>query len=59
MKSLATAALALAWIVCAGLAAETAGNDGRTWPTRAIVSVAGNKVSFPVGSQVLCLEGQE
>jgi len=28
-------------------------------PARAIVSVAGNKVFFPVGSQVLCLEGQE
>ncbi|MBI5388045.1 MAG: PQQ-like beta-propeller repeat protein [Verrucomicrobia bacterium] len=27
-------------------------------PARAIVSVAGNKVFFPVGSQVICLEGQ-
>jgi hypothetical protein len=27
-------------------------------PARAIVSVAGNKVFFPVGSQVLCLEGR-
>lgn len=27
-------------------------------PARAIVSVAGNKVFFPVGSQVLCLEGK-
>lgn len=27
-------------------------------PARAIVSVAGNRVYFPVGSQVLCLEGQ-
>ena len=27
-------------------------------PARAVVSVAGNKVFFPVGSQVLCLEGQ-
>jgi hypothetical protein len=26
-------------------------------PARAIVSVAGNKVYFPVGSQVICLEG--
>ena len=25
----------------------------------AIVSVAGNKVYFPVGSQVICLEGKE
>lgn len=28
-------------------------------PARAIVSVAGNRVYFPVGSQVLCLEGAE
>ncbi|MBE0545942.1 MAG: PQQ-like beta-propeller repeat protein [Verrucomicrobia bacterium] len=28
-------------------------------PARAIVSVIGNKVYFPVGSQVLCLEGGE
>jgi len=27
-------------------------------PARAIVSVAGNKVYFPVGSQVICLEGK-
>lgn len=27
-------------------------------PARAIMSVAGNRVYFPVGSQVLCLEGQ-
>ncbi len=27
-------------------------------PARAVVSVAGNRVYFPVGSQVLCLEGQ-
>jgi hypothetical protein len=27
-------------------------------PARAIVSVAGNKVFFPVGSQVICLEGR-
>jgi hypothetical protein len=27
-------------------------------PARAIVSVAGNRVYFPVGSQVICLEGQ-
>ena len=26
-------------------------------PARAIVSGAGNKVYFPVGSQVICLEG--
>jgi hypothetical protein len=26
-------------------------------PARAIVSVIGNRVYFPVGSQVLCLEG--
>jgi hypothetical protein len=28
-------------------------------PARAIVSVAGHRVYFPVGSQVLCLEGAE
>jgi outer membrane protein assembly factor BamB len=28
-------------------------------PARAIVSVVGNKVYFPVGSQVLCLEGMK
>lgn len=28
-------------------------------PARAIISVAGNKVYFPVGSQVICLEGAE
>lgn len=28
-------------------------------PARAIVSVAGNRVYFPVGSQVICLEGKE
>ncbi|HOX01274.1 MAG TPA: PQQ-like beta-propeller repeat protein [Candidatus Paceibacterota bacterium] len=28
-------------------------------PARAMVSVAGRRVLFPVGSQVLCLEGQE
>lgn len=27
-------------------------------PARAIVSVAGNRVYYPVGSQVICLEGQ-
>ena len=27
-------------------------------PARAIVSVVGNKIYFPVGSQVICLEGK-
>jgi hypothetical protein len=60
MKPLATAAIALAWIACATLAAETARNDGRDWPTlHGELQRSGGYPEFPVGSQVLCLEGQE
>jgi len=60
MKPIATAAIALAWIAGATLAAETARNDGRDWPTlHGDLQRSGFYPKFPGGSQVLCLEGQE
>ena len=60
MKPLATAAIAPAWIAGATLAAETARNDGRGWPTlHGDLQRSGIYPKLPVGLQVLCLEAQK